>query len=163
MNKSSWPKTAIAVSIILVVGLGAIFVRLALMRTYPPKPRPALAASAVSINGYELELEIAATPAERERGLGYRDSLAPDGGMLFSFSSPGKHGFWMKGMRFPLDIIYLRGTEIVETKENVQPSSFPVPFFPSVDVDAVVEVNAGWVKNHGVKLGDTLDFLPIIR
>ena len=43
----------------------------------------------------EVSLEVAATPAERERGLMYRRSLAEGRGMLFVFDADGNQSFWM--------------------------------------------------------------------
>jgi len=108
----------------------------------------------VIINNSKLALEIAATPEEQVRGLGGRDSLLPDSGMIFPFVHPGKPGFWMKDMRFALDFIYVRGNKIVEFKEAVKPALVPTLFFPAEDVDAVIEVNAGWVAAHGIRVGD---------
>jgi uncharacterized protein len=113
-----------------------------------------------SINGQSLTLEIAATGEDQQKGLGGRDSLGSDAGMIFPFDGPSRPGFWMKGMRFALDFIYVRDNKVVELKENVQPALAPVPFFPAEDIDAVIEVNAGWVKSHGIKVGDAV-VLPI--
>lgn len=114
----------------------------------------------VDIGGSKLILEAAETSAAQELGLGGRDSLAPDAGMIFPFASPGRPGFWMKGMRFPLDFIYVRGSEIVELKEGVQTTPLPTPFFPAEDADAVIEVNAGWIAAHAVRVGERIDGLP---
>ena len=66
-------------------------------------------AAAVLIAGdLHYELEIATTTAQQELGLGDRASLPVSGGMLFVFPfSSAEHCFWMKGMRFALDIIWL--------------------------------------------------------
>ena len=39
------------------------------------------------INGHTIRLELAITSAEKERGLGYRDTLATDSGMLFVYQN----------------------------------------------------------------------------
>jgi uncharacterized protein len=121
---------------------------------------PTLGTETVALAGHILTLEIASTPSAQELGLGGRAALAPDAGMIFPYANPGRPGFWMKGMRFALDFVYLRGGRVVELKENVLPTPLPTPFFPSEDIDAVIEVNAGLVKAHGIKVGDEVS-LPI--
>src|SRR5437879_10662025 len=55
----------------------------------------------------EVSLEVAATPAERERGLMYRTSLAEGRGMLFVFDADGNQSFWMKNTLIPLDLLFI--------------------------------------------------------
>ncbi|GAH05005.1 unnamed protein product, partial [marine sediment metagenome] len=61
----------------------------------------------ILINGYSFQVEIADDPEEMKLGLGERDSLCGSCGMLFEYSREGKYYFWMKGMRFPIDIIWI--------------------------------------------------------
>jgi uncharacterized membrane protein (UPF0127 family) len=108
----------------------------------------------------DIVLEIASTPEARWRGLGGRDSLPQDQGMLFVFDGPARISFWMREMRFGLDFIWLRDNIVVEFTENVPP---PEPgtadaelkiYQPSQTVDMVLEVNAGWVAKNAIKVGD---------
>lgn len=108
-----------------------------------------------------IDAEVTLTPAERAKGLGYRDSLGQDQGMLFLFRDKAKHSFWMQGMRFPLDFIWLDGETVVDITENVvhpalSSSLFPQSIAPSVPVNRVLEVNAGFVRLHEIKVGDRL-------
>lgn len=107
-----------------------------------------------------VKIELANTTELRAKGLGGRDSLDPDSGMLFVFEKPGKYQFWMKGMKFPLDLIYIREAKVVDILEKVPP---PQPgqteaslarYQPVTDVDMVLEVNAGFVASHTIKVGD---------
>ncbi|OHA92045.1 MAG: hypothetical protein A3J09_00920 [Candidatus Zambryskibacteria bacterium RIFCSPLOWO2_02_FULL_51_21] len=91
-----------------------------------------------------LVLEIANTDAERTQGLSGRASLPAGTGLLFVFESPGKYGFWMKDMNFPIDIVWLGdGMLPVGIEKNVSPDSYPQVFYPPVPVRYVLEVNAG--------------------
>lgn len=108
----------------------------------------------VKVGQAEIEVEIAATDEERSRGLGGRDSLAEDEGMMFVFDQPGQYGFWMKGMRFALDFIWIRQGKVVEVSESVSAEDQTRVYQPKGLIDAMVEVNAGWVKRQGVKVGD---------
>ena len=103
-----------------------------------------------------LTFEYARTAAEQERGLGGRPSLAPNAAMLFVFERPAIQTFWMKGMRFPIDIIWIRGTvvEDVATLEPPQPDDLaPAWHRPRVIADRVLEVNAGTAKRFGIMRG----------
>ncbi len=108
------------------------------------------------INGHTIRLLLAVTESEKEKGLGYRDSLAEGTGMLFIYARPERYGFWMKGMRFPLDFIWINGNTVADLTENVQTSA--PAFAPRVPVDKVLEVNAGVVESLGVRVGDPVRF-----
>ncbi len=38
--------------------------------------------------------------------------------MLFLFDKPDYYPFWMKGMKFPLDILFIRGSTIVSIRRD---------------------------------------------
>ncbi|MDD5415855.1 MAG: DUF192 domain-containing protein [Candidatus Daviesbacteria bacterium] len=116
----------------------------------------------IQINGSKFNVEIADTQEKRAKGLAGRSSLASDSGMLFIFSEPSKHSFWMKGLLFPLDFIWISGDKVVGILQNVPPpaqgqpdSSLPI-YQSSVEVDKVLEVNAGVVQRLNIKVGDIL-------
>ena len=46
-------------------------------------------------------------PEERSQGLSGRPNLAAGTGMLFVFEQAGSYAFWMKDMRFPLDMVWI--------------------------------------------------------
>ncbi len=71
-------------------------------------------------NGATIQAEIADTTEKRAKGLMYRDSLAKDRGMLFTFAEPQLWTFWMKNTRISLDIIWMDGKKrIVHIERNV--------------------------------------------
>jgi uncharacterized membrane protein (UPF0127 family) len=105
-----------------------------------------------------IEAEVADTEVLRERGLGYRDGLNPGTGMLFVYDEPGSRTFWMKGMRFCLDIIWIESGKIVGAAESVCPvpgvSDADLPRYQSPEpVRYVLEVPAGWMTEHGFAAG----------
>ncbi len=111
----------------------------------------------ITVGSTKIPVEVAATASEQKLGLSYRRSLAPNAGMLFPIIDPAQTGFWMNGMNFPLDFIYFDQGRVVETKDHV--SNFDLtPFFPNEAVDAVLEVNAGYVASHGISVGDASDY-----
>lgn len=114
----------------------------------------------VSLATTTLKIEIAATQPDRERGLGDRDFLEENKGMLFIFEKLGYHGIWMKHMLFPIDIAWLdEEFRIVDIRKNVSPNSFPQSFQPDLPARYVLEVNAGYFERHGIRVGETLKLL----
>lgn len=113
----------------------------------------------VSTDRATLELAVADTEAERNRGLGERDTL-PKSGMLFVIDPPVPTEIWMKGMRFPLDVVWLRNGRIVFVQEYmpVADPSDPTPptYGPDQPVDAIIEVAAGSAKGDGFGVGQTV-------
>lgn len=104
--------------------------------------------------------EVAEDPLSRATGLSGRNSLPEKNGMLFLFDAPARHGIWMKGMRFPIDIIWMRDGAVVDLVESAPPpevgasdASLAV-FMPDVEAESVLEVNAGFAKKYNVKIGD---------
>ena len=114
------------------------------------------------IRGHVINLELAVTEPEKEKGLGYRDSLPVDTGMLFVYDHPDRYGFWMKGMRFPLDFIWINGNKVVELSEDIpQPTSDtvqPVSLAPVAPADKILEVNTGVIQSLGIRVGDLVQF-----
>lgn len=115
----------------------------------------------VVLGGKRFQVEVAITDAEKQKGLGYRDRLADEAGMLFIYSRPEQYSFWMMGMQFPLDIIWINGKTIVDIASNVpvaSPGSM-LTYSPKAPADKVLEVNAGTVERLGVKIGDLIQIL----
>ncbi len=106
-------------------------------------------------------VDVAVTEQEKRRGLGYRDSLPPDRGMLFVYNQKGQYDFWMKGMRFPLDFMWIDGKNVVDITTNVPvATSESLPQYrPKVPVDKILELNAGTVEKYGIAIGDTIEIL----
>jgi uncharacterized protein len=77
--------------------------------------------------------------------------------MLFEFPEKGKRGFWMKGMKFNLDIVWLDDSKIVHIAKNVSCDSKEI-IIPEVEADKVLEINAGMADGLGIKAGDEISF-----
>jgi len=106
-----------------------------------------------------LHYETAETSEAQAEGLSGRDSLAANAGMLFIYPEPSNHCFWMKDMKFPLDIIWLNENKrVVTIEEDVKPETYPKSFCPDLPAMYVIEVNAGTVNKAGVHKGDQLQF-----
>ena len=69
--------------------------------------RPRETPAVVDVGDAEFIVEIADDRWERERGLSGRSHLSPESGMLFVPDDGEIGAFWMRGMRFPLDFIWV--------------------------------------------------------
>jgi len=109
---------------------------------------------------------VARSSTEQTLGLGYRDSLETGTGMLFVYQDPSPRSFWMKGMRFCIDIIWIERDEVVGAAESVcpEPVGTPDSDLPSYrspePVRYVLEVPAGWMAENGVTTGSLVVFDP---
>ncbi len=115
----------------------------------------------VKIRNQVFYVDLAVTPPERERGLSGRESLAPNRGMLFLFGSPGVYHFWMRGMKFPLDFIWIKEYTVVDIDTNVPPpaeGAEPIELAPDIAVDKVLEVASGTVQTYGIQVGDRVEY-----
>lgn len=106
------------------------------------------------LHGREYRLEVADTDAKRSLGLGYRDSLCATCGMVFVFPQNTQAVFWMKGMRFNLDFLWLQNGRVVQKNEDVPFQSTEL-FRAGEPIDAVIELPSG--AAHDVDVGEELD------
>ena len=110
-------------------------------------------------DGTTVAVEIADTPASRSRGLSGRDDLPKGQGMLFIYDTPGVYGFWMQGMRFPIDMVWMDEGKFVTVASDVPyqgASQFAITN-PTAPADMILELPAGYASAHGVVEGATLD------
>ncbi|MCS6789336.1 MAG: DUF192 domain-containing protein, partial [Patescibacteria group bacterium] len=117
----------------------------------------------IQINDVKFSVEIAASPHKKALGLSKRDFLKENEGMLFLFDKPDNYGFWMKDMKFPIDILFINDTKIVDIKENCMPepekSIFNLTIYrPNYPADKVLEIGGGLVKKYKIKIGDEIRF-----
>ena len=105
-----------------------------------------------------IGVELADDDAERSRGLMYRTSMPEEQGMLFSWGDERPRSFWMRNTCIPLDMLFIsKDGFIVGILEQV-----PVMNEASRSVACpaahVLELNAGYVRSHGVKAGTRVAF-----
>lgn len=99
-------------------------------------------------------VENAQTNAELEQGLMFRESLAPNAGMIFDLSKAENAVMWMKNTKIPLDMIFIdQDGTIAWIYENAEPESTNLIISP-LPATAVLEVNGGDVQKHNIKIGD---------
>ena len=107
-----------------------------------------------------FEIEVASTVGQQAKGLSFRDSLDRTRGMLFDFGKETTPTFWMMGMRFPLDIIWIKDGKVVGIEKN---AAAPTPDTPETalklynapgPINMVLEINAGLCDELGINVGD---------
>lgn len=135
--------------IIFLVGIVFILILLFSFR-FPLK-------STLHLPSKNISLEIVDTPQAREQGLSGRKNLPDDTAMLFVFDTPDKYKFWMKDMKFPIDIIWLDPLyKIVYIESAVFPETYPETFEPAEKSLYVLEANAHFAEKNKLKVGDIL-------
>jgi uncharacterized membrane protein (UPF0127 family) len=135
-----------------------------------PLPRqvaPAqLQTAEITVGGVPLTVDLAYQPADRALGLGYREGLAAGTGMLFLFEGPTPQSFWMRGMQFCIDIIWIENGVIQGAAESVCPDPPGTAdadlrsYISPVPVTYVLEVPAGWLNANGLGAGTPVEGLP---
>src|SRR5215213_1047969 len=120
----------------------------------------------ITVGGVPLTVELAYRPADRALGLGSRDGLAPGTGMLFLFEGPAPRSFWMRGMQFCIDIVWIENDVIQGAAESVCPEPPGTAdidlasYFSPVPVSYVLEVPAGWLDAYELGAGSPVEGLP---
>jgi uncharacterized membrane protein (UPF0127 family) len=119
---------------------------------------PPLAMGTLVIAGrVTLTVELARTPEEQIRGLSGRRSLKPGRGMLFVYDRPHPVSIWMKDMRFPLDIIWIRAGRIVAIQKHAPPLTPDGPErIYTATADLVLEVPGGFADRQKIRVGDSV-------
>ena len=121
-----------------------------------------LSKTQIKVGSAILNVEIANSASERAKGLSGRDSIASDSGMLFIFDSSKRYQFWMKGMKIPIDMIFINNGKIVDLLKIVPPplanqkdSDLP-RYQPISDIDMVLEVQNGYIDKNSLVVGDNV-------
>jgi uncharacterized membrane protein (UPF0127 family) len=116
----------------------------------------------VSVNNQTLIADIAATNEQRTKGLAVKDSLAENQAMLFVFENEAEHTFWMKDMKFPIDIIWMDANKtVIHVEHNLQPCSTMIlctTYKASGNSLYVLETVSGFAQKHGITKGTHIDF-----
>ncbi len=97
-----------------------------------------------------VDVEVVSTEAKIERGLMYRQYLAPESGMLFLLGVEKDWTFWMRNTLIPLDMIFIRkNLTIAGIVEKAEPQTETLRTVGETSL-YVLEVNGGWTRSHGV-------------
>ena len=107
---------------------------------------------------HKFNVEVAATPAQLQQGLMFRQKLAPDAGMLFDFKAPTPATMWMKNTLIPLDMLFVdQQGRIINIQQRAVPGSLDT-IAAAAPARAVIELNGGTASRLGIRPGDKVIF-----
>lgn len=117
----------------------------------------------IALGNKVVNIEIADTIDKQRLGLGGREVLRENEGMLFVYDQALPRRFWMKGMLIPIDMIWMNDNQVVDISASVQPqpgaADHELEFYsPSSEADKVLEVTSGWAERNDIKIGDEVKF-----
>ena len=115
-------------------------------------------------NRIAFDTVVCQTEEEFTLGLGYKPSLDKSQAMLFPYfqQAPKERIFWMKGMLFPIDILWIKEGKIVHIEHNLKPPSALAKdlalYGQGVLADAVLEIKGGQSYALGLAVGQSFSF-----
>lgn len=142
------------VSLWLVLALWPV-----LMAASPASALESFATSGLSVETasgrvYHFTVELALTPQQQAQGLMFRQSMAPDTGMLFVYSTPQPAAFWMKNTLIPLDMLFIAPDgRVVNIHDRAVPHSEDAIRSDGA-VLGILEINGGLANRLGIRPGD---------
>src|SRR5919109_4362994 len=120
----------------------------------------------VTVKGFELNADVPITSELMAKGLAVKNQLKENEAMLFIFKESAKHSFWMKDMKFPIDIIWLDSDgKVVHIEQNLQPCVSVLictSYSPDIDSQYVLETVAGFTQRHDISVGTNID-IELVR
>lgn len=119
----------------------------------------------IVIGNHTFKLYIAKTAKDQQIGLSKYDKIPQDFGMIFIFEKPGYQSFWMKDMKFPIDIIFIKDNRIVTIYQDISPPKSQnenlLIYQPKSEANKVLEINAGLSQKYNFKEGDSINLKNI--
>lgn len=137
----------------------------ALFLVVPPvfsaeKAQPELPIRTLTIGQTSIQAEVADDDPERSSGLMFRESLAPDSGMLFVMPSVGPATFWMKNTLIPLSIAFLDEQGTILEIHDMEPKSEKTLRSTFSRIAYALEVQQGWFGKKNIWPGEKVTGLP---
>lgn len=155
-SKTAWvpKKLAFSLAAILVL-VASLFVRSDLSQCHESYRQDIK----VGVGSNSLSAQIAKATGEQQRGLGGRACIDGNQAMLFEFNHQGYYSFWMKDMKFPIDIAWIGADKkVVHINTDVSPNTYPKTFVSGQPAQYVLELKANRAKSIGLSIGSTVNF-----
>jgi uncharacterized membrane protein (UPF0127 family) len=111
-----------------------------------------------------IQAEVAATDAQRQQGLMFREKMAGNAGMVFVFDAPATQCMWMKNTLLPLSVAFIDAEGKIVNIEDMQARTLDSHCSTkAVPVRSALEMNLGWFKQKNIKPGSVIANLPPLR
>lgn len=116
----------------------------------------------VTIRDYVFQVEIADSDDELREGLSGRQDIGDNQAMLFIFKQKNQQVFWMKGMNFNIDLLWISADIVVGYEKNMlvpDPNTADkdlIKYYSDKPVDKVLEMKAGLIDQIGIEVGDRI-------
>jgi uncharacterized repeat protein (TIGR04076 family) len=111
-----------------------------------------------------IQAEVAATDAQRQQGLMFREKMDHNAGMVFVFDAPATQCMWMKNTLLPLSVAFIDAEGKIVNIEDMQPRTLDSHCSTkAVPVRYALEMNLGWFKQKNIKPGSVIVNLPPLR
>ncbi len=120
--------------------------------------------SEVQLGQEALLVEVVNTPASTTQGLSGRTDIGADG-MLFVFPQKQVRYFWMKDMRFDIDIVWISDNKVVGITPSVPKPVDQTPdnrletYSSQQEIDMVLELKAQDAKKYDINPGDAVQLV----
>jgi uncharacterized membrane protein (UPF0127 family) len=103
---------------------------------------------------HAFTVEMATTPDQQTVGLMFRQTVPPDGGMLFDWGTPRQSQMWMRNTVAPLDMVFINADGTIRSiAENTIPQSLAM-IDSRGPVRATLELAAGTTARLNIRVGD---------
>lgn len=115
----------------------------------------------LKVNQKSFRYETADNENSRSLGLGDRPCIRSDQAMLFVFDKDDmtNHCFWMKDMRFSIDIVWLDNSKkVVGVAKGISPQSYPKEYCPELPTRYVLEFKNQTADKLGIAKGTVVSF-----
>jgi uncharacterized membrane protein (UPF0127 family) len=102
-----------------------------------------------------VSVNVSDTWDERYTGLSDHESLGPDEGMLFVHPREATHGYVMRDMAFPIDMVFVAENGTITTIHHAElpPAGEDSPTYEGYG-KYVVEIPYEYTTEHGIDVGD---------
>jgi|YelNatPaOPRAMG01_1025707.scaffolds.fasta_scaffold07076_3 uncharacterized membrane protein (UPF0127 family) len=159
-------KKILIVFLLIIVIFGVLTIYFLITNIATNKNSQNFKIASVSIDNHNFSAYIADTLLSQSKGLAAFDSITDNQGMLFLFPEKEVTGFWMKDMKFPIDLIWISGDTIVGFEKDMVPQPGEPDYdlkvyYPPEPIDKVLEINAGLIDKYNFQIGDLVDIKTI--
>jgi len=110
----------------------------------------------LNINNSIYKLELADTSFKRSRGLMFKPVI--ENGMLFTFSTASRPGFYNKNVKFPLDFLWVGEDMVIKEHSQLTSNTFK-SVFPKESIKYVIEFKQGDIENIEKLVGEKVEFI----